>query len=94
MLIVQGDRDNGRLNNTIVAMITRTIHRVGQVETQLLIDISTPEGQASGLKTASAVNCSNLFTVSEQLLRKKIGVLSPNAMRQVNDCLKAALGIS
>jgi mRNA interferase MazF len=93
VLVVQGDRDNARLNNTIVAMITRAIHRVGQVDTQLLIDITTPEGKATGLKTTSAVNCSNLFTVNEQLLRKKIGTLPPAVMQQVNDCLKAALGI-
>jgi mRNA interferase MazF len=93
VLVVQGDRDNARLTNTIVAMITRTIHRVDQIDTQLLIDITTPEGQAAGLKTTSAVSCSNLFTVNEQLLRKKIGELPPAVMLQVNDCLKAALGI-
>jgi mRNA interferase MazF len=93
VLVVQGDRDNVRLTSTIVAMITRTIHRIGQVDTQLLIDITTPEGKATGLRTASAVTCSNLFTVSEQLLRRKIGELPPSVMMQVNDCLKAALAI-
>jgi mRNA interferase MazF len=93
VLVVQGDRDNARLPNTIVAMITRTIHRVGQVDTQLLIDITTAAGQTTGLKTTSAVNCSSLFTVSEQLLRKKIGELPPALVQQVNDCLRAALGI-
>ena len=94
VLVVQGDRDNARLTSTIVAMITRTVHRVGQAETQLLLDITTTEGQATGLKMTSAVNCSNLFTVSEQLLRRKIGELPPVLMQQVNDCLKAAVGIS
>ena len=94
VLVVQGDRDNARLTNTIVAVITRTIHRAGQIDTQLLIDITTPEGKVAGLKSTSAVNCSNLFTVSEQLLRKKIGELPTTVMRQVNGCLKAALGIS
>ncbi len=93
VLVVQTDRDNARLTNTIVAMITRTIHRVGRVDTQLLIDITTAEGKTTGLRTTSAVTCSNRFTVSEQLLHRKIGELSPAAMQQVNDCLKAALGI-
>jgi len=93
VLVVQGDLDNARLTSTIVAMITRTIHRAGQVESQLLIDITTPEGQATGLKATSAVNCSNLFTVDEQLLRKKIGKLPQSVMQRVNDCLKAALAI-
>lgn len=91
VLVVQGDQDNARLTNTIVAMITRTIHRVGQTDTQLLIDITTREGQATGLRAASVVNCSNLFTVNEQLVGRKIGMLSPAIMRQVNECLKAAL---
>lgn len=56
-LVVQGDRDNARLSNTIVALITRTIHRVDHVDTQLLIDITTPDGQATGLRATSAVTC-------------------------------------
>jgi mRNA-degrading endonuclease toxin of MazEF toxin-antitoxin module len=93
VLVVQADRDNARLTNTIVAMITRTIHRVGRVETQFLIDIASPEGKAAGLKATSVVNCSNLFTVNEQLLRRKIGEIPPSAMQHIDDCLKAALGI-
>lgn len=93
VLVVQGDRDNARLTNTIVAMITRTVHRVGKVDTQLLIDITTEEGLATGLKVTSAVNCSSLFTVNESLVRRRIGELSPVLMRQVNDCLRAALGM-
>lgn len=94
VLIVQGDRDNARLTNTIVAMITRTVHRAGPIDTQLLIDVATPEGRTAGLKATSAVNCTNLFTVNKQLLRKKIGALPPAAMKQINNCLKAALGIT
>lgn len=93
VLIVQCDRDNSRLTNTIVAMISRTVHRASQVDTQLLIDVTAPEGQATGLKATSVVNCSNLFTVNEQLLRKKIGGLPPATMQQVDDCLRDALGI-
>jgi mRNA interferase MazF len=93
VLVVQCDRDNSRLVNTIVAMITRTIHRAERVDTQYLIDVATPRGQTSGLKAISAVNCSNLFTIHERLIRKKIGVLPLDAMREVDDCLKAALDI-
>ena len=92
-LVVQGDRDNARLSNTIVALITRTIHRAGDVETQLLVDITTPDGMATGLRATSAVNCSNLFTVNEVLIHKKIGMLPAGAMTQVNECLRKALGI-
>lgn len=93
VLIVQGDRDNTRLTNTIVAMITRTVQRADRLDTQILLDVATPEGQAAGIKATSAVNCSHLFTVSEKMLRKKIGHLSTAAMNQINACLKAALEI-
>lgn len=92
-LVVQADRDNARMSNTIVALITRTLYRVGEVDTQLLIDIATPDGQATGLQSTSAVNCSHLFTVSESLIRKKIGALSNAAMLQVNECLRTALAL-
>jgi mRNA-degrading endonuclease toxin of MazEF toxin-antitoxin module len=91
VLVVQCDRDNVRLTNTIVVMITRTIHRVDQLDTQLLIDIATPDGRASGLKVTSAVNCLHLFTVHEQLIRARIGALPPPKMREVDACLKAAI---
>jgi mRNA interferase MazF len=93
VLVVQRDRDNARLTNTIVAMITRTVHRAEQVDTQLLLDVTTSEGKATGLRATSAVNCSHLFTVSEQLVRTKIGELPRSVMDQVNDCLKAALDV-
>lgn len=43
-LVVQNDRDNQRLTNTIVALITKNVSRVHE-PTQLLIDVSTPEGR-------------------------------------------------
>ncbi len=94
VVVVQCDRDNGRLPNTIVAMITKTIHRVDQVDTQCLINVDSPDGQISGLRVTSAVNCSNLFTVHESLIRKRIGVLAPGIMQRVDDCLKRAMGLS
>jgi mRNA interferase MazF len=91
VLVVQADARNALLTNTIVAMITRNLSRVGTDPTQLLIDISTPDGQRSGLNAISAVTCGNLFTVHEDLVRRKIGELSDALMQQVNDCLKRAL---
>ena len=93
VVVVQHDRDNGRLPNTIVVMITKTIHRAGQLDTQCLIDIGTPEGAASGLRVTSAVNCSNVFTVHESLIRKRIGILPPALMQRVDNSLKRALGL-
>jgi mRNA-degrading endonuclease toxin of MazEF toxin-antitoxin module len=64
-LIVQNDRDNGRMLNTIVAQITSNISRAHE-DTQLLIDQNHPDWLASGLHRTSVVNCSSLGYVKKQ----------------------------
>jgi mRNA interferase MazF len=91
-LVVQGDADNARMTNTILAMITKNLSRVHE-PSQLLVDVATPDGRASGLSMSSAVTCSNLFTVHEDRIRRKIGQLSPALMLRINDCLKVALDL-
>jgi mRNA interferase MazF len=91
-LVVQNDRDNGRLTNTIVALITRNVSRISE-PSQLVVDVSTPEGQPSGLNQTSAVVCTNLYTVSQTRIRSAIGSLPPALMAKVDDCLKVALDL-
>ena len=45
-LVVQNDKDNVRLLNTVVVQITGTTHRTLEA-TQTLIKTSTPDGQHS-----------------------------------------------
>jgi len=90
-LVVQNDKRNALLTETIVAFITKNLRTVGSDPTQLLIDLKTADVKASGLNAISAVKCGKLFTIHEDLVRKKIGVLSAALMQKVNDCLKAAL---
>ncbi len=90
MLIVQNDRDDQRLKNTIVALITKNLSRVHE-PTQLLVDVATLEGQQSGLNQNSAITCGNLFTVARTKIRRVIGSFPSSAMAQVDACLKAAL---
>src|SRR5438132_1576769 len=71
-LIIQNDRDNQRLQNTILAMIT-SLTRRAQEPTQLFIDLSTTEGKQSGLRQDSVVNCVNLFTVEQTKILQTIG---------------------
>ncbi len=91
-LIVQNDRDNQLLTNTIVALITKNVSRV-QEPTQFLIDLATPDGRQSGLNQNSAVTCSNLFTVARTKVRRVIGSLPASAMARIDDCLITALGL-
>lgn len=53
-LVVQSNDNNARLNETIIAAITSNTSRVREA-TQLLVDISTADGAATGLLHNSAV---------------------------------------
>lgn len=91
-VVVQNDRNNGRLRNTIVAAVTTTTHRSDE-PTQLLIDPLSPMGRSSGLKLPSVVSCENLLTIEQSLIVRKLGALPPSLMSQVDDCLRAAIGL-
>ena len=90
VLVIQNDRDNQRLINTIVAQITSMTRRVLE-PTQLLIEIATPEGQQSGLRQDSVVNCVNLLTIDQARILRKLGRLPDTLIQKVNNCLKAAM---
>lgn len=92
-LVVQNDRDNRRLTNVIVAMITTQTQRAHE-PTQLFIDVATPDGRASGLVRDSVVNCVNLYTVESGRVLRVLGSLAASLMQRVNECLKVALDLS
>jgi mRNA interferase MazF len=93
-VVVQCDRNNGRLDNTIIAQITSRI-RLAQTEpTQLLIEVASPDGKAAGLLNDSAVSCENLFTIRQDTFVRTIGQLSDDVMTRVDQCLKASLELS
>ena len=92
-LVVQSDHNNVRLNDTIVAIITKTTHRAIRESTQLLIDVNTPEGQQSGLLHSSAVKCEYLDSVAMADISRVIGSQPQATMTQIEACLKAALAI-
>lgn len=94
VVVVQDDRNNDRLKNTIVAMITSTTGQARREPTQLLLDVASFEGQQSGLLHTSAVKCENVFTVQTDVVVQKIGHLPPAAMEQVDRCLKSSLGLA
>ncbi len=92
VLVLQSDVYNQRLRNTIVAQITSNLARANDAA-HLLIDLSTPDGQQSGLLHDSVISCLNLATLTEDRLDRTIGRLSEALMAHVDDCLKAALAL-
>ncbi len=91
-LVVQNDWDNQRLTNTIVVQITSVTRRALE-PTQLLVEVSTPEGQQSGLRQDSVVNCVNVLTVEKRKVLRRLGTLTHVHLQQLNSCLMAALGL-
>lgn len=91
-LIIQNDRDNQRMGNTIVAQITTNLSRAAQ-KTQLQIDPSHTDWQRSGLRKTSVVNCSNLATIRQADIHKVFGSHSMTTMEQIDECLKVALDL-
>jgi mRNA interferase MazF len=92
-LVVQCDANNQRLDDVIVALLTRTTKRAALEATQFLLDLSTPEGKQSGLLHDSAVKCEHLITLHRRLVRRVIGSLPAACMQQINRCLKASLDL-
>jgi mRNA interferase MazF len=92
-LVVQNDRDNARMQKTIVAAITGNTRRASE-DTQYLIDGTHADYASSGLYRPSCVNCSNLFTIRQADIARAIGALSAATMTEVDVCLKISLGIT
>ena len=91
-LVVQNDALNRTLNETIIAAITSNLSNAHQPH-QLLIDVSTPAGIATGLFSNSAVRCNRLHSVSQAEVQRVIGKLPAALLNRIDECLKSALGI-
>ena len=58
-----------------------------------LIEAETPEGKGADIVQDSLFSGYLISSMSEDRLQDVIGKLSGEAMRKVDECLKAALGI-
>jgi mRNA-degrading endonuclease toxin of MazEF toxin-antitoxin module len=74
-LIVQCNPLHSMIRETIIAAITSNLSNAHQPH-QLLIDLSTADGAASGLLTDSVVRCERLHTVPQVDVQRVIGLLS------------------
>ena len=93
VLVVQADFYNQRIANVLLATITSNLARRTD-PAHFFIDVSTAEGQRSGLNQDSLVSCLNLAVLPRGDIGPRIGELSTQAMQQIDECLKAALGIA
>ena len=93
-VVIQCDRNNSRLNNTIIAQLTSRTRYARSEPTQLLIEATPAAGQQAGLLIDSSLSCENLYTVRQDVIVRKIGTLPDSLMPQLAACLKASLDIS
>jgi mRNA interferase MazF len=92
VVVVQADVYNQRLRHVIVAEVTTNL-AVSADPANLLIEVATSEGRATGLVQDSLVTCLHLVTMSEDRTGRGIGKLSPGLLQKLDACLKAALGL-
>ena len=92
-VVIQNDRNNQRLTNTIVVGITSNTSRVHE-PTQLLIRVASPEGKQAGVIADSAVSCENILTIENGLISRKVGQLPASVMAQVDACLKVSISLA
>ena len=92
LVVVQADALNRSIGNVVVAQVTGNTRRAGHVS-QLLVDVTTPEGRATGLLTNSAVTAENLSTLAQSCIVRTIGRLSGPLTAQLDDCLRVALDL-
>src|SRR5258706_7606497 len=81
-LVIQTDKDNARLPNTVLAQVTGTTHRSLE-STQVLIATNTPDGALSGLSFDSVVNCVNVLTLDKIRILRRLGKLPESLMAKV-----------
>ena len=92
-VVVQSNHNNARLNETIIVAVTNNMSRIHEA-TQMLIDIATPDGAASGLLHNSAVRGERLHSIAQADVRRVIGQMSDALMLELDDCFKAALELA
>jgi mRNA interferase MazF len=92
VVVVQADSYNQRLRHVIVAEITSNVASASD-PANLLIEVATQDGQATGLVQDSVVTCLHLVTMTEDRIGKVIGKLSTALLQKIDVCLKAALGL-
>src|SRR6185312_11530953 len=90
-VIVQSDAYTGALSTLVVAEVTKNLTMASDPAC-LFIDVSTPEGRATGLIQDSVVSCLLLATVDVDTAVHVLGSLSATLKQKLEDCLKAALG--
>ncbi len=92
VVVVQADTYSGAIATIVVAEVTSNLTFANDPAC-LFIDVSSPDGQATGIVHDSVISCLVLSTVYSSSVDRVLGSLSPALLQQLDECLKTALGL-
>lgn len=85
--------DTSQMLDVIIAAISSRI-RDPLPKTHYVIDSSHSDWKASGLRLDSVIRCDRIFTVHHDQIHRVLGRLSESSIREIDDHMKRALGLS
>ncbi len=91
-VVVQSDTYTSTVRTVVIAEVTKNL-TMKYDPACLLIDVSTPEGKATGLLIDSVISSLVLDTVYTDTISQVLGSLSPSLLLKFDDCLKVGLGL-
>lgn len=92
-VIISNDYNNTRLDDVLLVPLTSNTKRAVKEPTQVVIAMSSPEGQQGGLRLDSVIDCTVIATIPKTLLVNKIGAFPQETMEKIDQCLMIALSI-
>jgi mRNA interferase MazF len=91
-VIVQADAYATVVTTLVVAEVTKNL-LMKDDPACLFLDVSTPEGKATGLLVDSVVSSLVFVTVYSDTVAQVLGSLSPALLHKLDACLKVGLGL-
>src|SRR5271155_849831 len=91
-VVVQSDTYATAVGTVVVAEVTKNLTVKGDPAC-LFIDVSTPEGKATGILVDSVVASLVLDTVFSHTIAHVLGSLSSTLLQKFDKCLKVGLGL-
>jgi mRNA-degrading endonuclease toxin of MazEF toxin-antitoxin module len=88
-VVVQADYLNGLIDDTVLVQLICKAHGIPNTEVKIDPAVET----SAGLPIVCYVFCPNALTADHRLIDQTIGSLSDTAMREIDRCLKATLGL-
>lgn len=82
----------GTHRHVVLAFITSTVPATLE-PTDIVLATGTPDFAATGLRVSSTLRLHRMVTVSSGIIRRQMGVLTPNVQAQVQQRLRALFAL-